>query len=35
MEKQSEYAKLLHQRVVEGKAAHDEAKKRRASSMRK
>ncbi|EOD42865.1 Ribosomal protein S6e [Neofusicoccum parvum] len=31
----SDYAKLLHQRVVENKAAHDEAKKRRASSMRK
>ncbi|KAK7518695.1 putative 40S ribosomal protein S6-B [Phyllosticta citricarpa] len=31
----SEYAKLLHNRVVEAKAAHDEAKKRRASSLRK
>ncbi|OJD31887.1 40s ribosomal protein s6 [Diplodia corticola] len=31
----AEYAKLLHQRVAEGKAAHDQAKKRRASSMRK
>ncbi|KAF4304359.1 Ribosomal protein S6e [Botryosphaeria dothidea] len=31
----SDYAKLLHQRVAENKAAHDEAKKRRASSLRK
>ncbi|KAK8220375.1 putative 40S ribosomal protein S6-B [Phyllosticta capitalensis] len=31
----SEYAKLLHTRVVEAKTAHDEARKRRASSLRK
>jgi len=31
----NEYAKLLHQRVSEEKAKHAEAKKRRASSMKK
>jgi len=31
----NEYAKLLHQRVNEQKAKHVEAKKRRASSMKK
>jgi small subunit ribosomal protein S6e len=31
----NEYAKLLHQRVAEEKAKHSEARKRRASSMKK
>jgi small subunit ribosomal protein S6e len=31
---QNEYAQILHKRINEAKAAHDEARKRRASSMR-
>jgi len=34
-EEASEYAKILHQRISEEKTKHDEAKKRRQSSMRK
>jgi small subunit ribosomal protein S6e len=33
-EKQNEYAQILHKRITDAKSAHDEAKKRRASSMR-
>jgi small subunit ribosomal protein S6e len=32
---QNDYAKLLHKRVTEEKAKHADAKKRRASSMKK
>jgi small subunit ribosomal protein S6e len=31
---QNEYAQILHKRINEAKSAHDEAKKRRASSMK-
>jgi len=31
---QNEYAQILHKRITEAKSAHEELKKRRASSMK-